>query len=112
MTTYWLQGERNTEANTPVLSEANSQQLLSQQPNTPSIVREMVTSTTQQDENNINGTTFNNLTSITIEDEAAAEEEKSSKEEETTPLLTTPPSTGEGPPQEGVTAGNGSTHPV
>ena len=103
MTTYWLLGEKNLEANneagglgsgtenTDVQNSAQLEQLLSQQANAPSITRELVQDTT-----------------IKIEDE------KQQKIEETTPLLQSSNSNNEVVVVSPATnaAGNGSTHPL
>ena len=111
MTTYWLLGEKNPEANNEavVVSSSSSglgleaasassvpkqdqpEQLLSQQANAPSITRELVQDTT-----------------IKIEDE------KQQKIEETTPLLQSSNSNNEVVVVSPATnaAGNGSTHPL
>ena len=95
MTTYWLQGEKIPPANNEnfvLVSEVSEpraqqpEQLLSQQANTPSIVRELVEDSHESSAR---------VTSIKLDDH----EDEDKKIEETTPLLT-------------EAASNGATHPL
>ena len=111
MTTYWLLGEKNTpstseaEAVEAACAEQPLQLLTSVKANTPSIVREMV-STPSLEEAEITHAHTASVTSEAVNGSLGNDNTKkstgSSEVEETTPLLVSNPSP----------AGNGSTHAV
>ena len=121
MVTYWLKGEKNTPSTSSfevggeiahaasVSLEAESRQILSSpKPNTPSIVREMVSTPSLEDakfEAMPSATPTSNVINGGLENNGKNESsslKKNNEDMETTPLLVSAP-----PP-----AGNGSTHAV